>query len=214
MILATDIIEAVRDRHKSFDRESAPQGAILRFLSQAVLKLHGKIMEIDEDILRVEMNTAMPLADFSAGIALPENRTVVGITVQRTGNQPASFDIDLVPAALRNDRGTPAASAWQIGNKLYLRGDATDWKNYSSIAVSTIPVPPAVVASSASVDLPASALEPLADAVALQMAKRVELPLAPFVAAAADSESAFLDEIRNRTLGRSFTTRDVMHYFD
>jgi hypothetical protein len=223
-LLAGDVIDAARDRHAAFDRERAPQGVCLRFLSQSARRLHGKIMEIDEDVLRVEQNTVLPLADFSAGIALPANRTIVGVTVQdRSAVNPRSFDIDLVPANLRNDRNTPAAAAWQIGNKLYLRGAASDWTQYGSIAVSTVPIPPLVAKSSDVIDLPDTALEALADAIALQLAKRGVTPkdgerlppivLGAFVASAKSSEDDFLDEIRNRLTGRTFQTRDVMHYF-
>lgn len=220
-LLAGDVIDAARDRHVAFDREWAPQGMMLRFLSQYVRRLHSLIAEIDEDVLRVETNTVLPLADFAAGIALPANRTIVGIVAQETGtNNPRTIDIALVPANLRNDRNTPAAAAFQIGNKVYLRGKASDWTRYGSVAISTVPVIAGVVKSSDVIDLWTDPLEALADAVALAVARRgpregaPPITLGSFEKAAASSETAFLDEIRNRLTGRSYQTRDVMHYFD
>lgn len=172
-LLAGEVIDAVRDRHAAFHRERAPQGVCLRFLSQYARQLHGKIAEIDEDVLRVETNTVLPLADFAAGIALPANRTVVAVTAQDTAAvNPRSFDLDLVPAAMRNDRNTPASAVWQIGNALYLRGAASDWTPYGSIAVSTIPIPVAIEKSSDAIPLPDTSEVALIENLAYMLAKR------------------------------------------
>lgn len=220
-LLAGSVIDAARDRHVAFSRERAPQGVCLRFLSQAVRHLLGRVAEIDEDLLRVEMNVVLPLADFAAGIALPANRSVVAVTVEETGVNPRSFDIPIVPAALRNDVNTPLAAAWQIGNSLYLRGKANDWTSFGSIAVSTIPVPAEITKSTDELPVEDTAERALADAVALELAGRMvgvegvpPINLAAFAAKAAASEDRYLDDVRNRTHSRVVQTRDVMHYFD
>lgn len=220
-LIAGNVIDAARDRHVAFSRERAPQGVCLRFLSQAVRSLLGKVAEIDEDLLRVEMNVALPLADFDAGIALPANRSVVAVTVEETGVNPRSFDLDIVPASNRNDVTTPISAVWQIGDTLYLRGAASDWQNYGSIAVSTIPVPDALLTDKDVLPVEDTAERALADAVALDLARRTsgmdgmpQLDLRAFAAMAGDSEERYLDNVRNRVHSRVFTTRDVMHYFD
>lgn len=220
-LLAGDVIDAVRDRHVAFSRERAPQGMVLRLLSHYQRELLGKIMEIDEDILRVDATTVLPLAVFDTGIALPVNRTVVAVTALTTGGVPRTLDVTLVPVALRNDPATPRRAAWQAGNTLYLRGAAIDWTTIASITVATVPVPAAITRSIDVLVVPDTAEKALADNVALALALRgiigegVPAPdFNAFGARAKDSENSFLNEVLNRTTGRATHTRDVMRYFD
>lgn len=220
-LVAGDVIEAARDRHKAFVRELAPQGMALRFLSQYQRELLGKIAEIDEDVLRTDTNTVMPLAVFDNGIALPANRTIVAISALTTGAVPNSLEVALVPASLRNDRSTPARAAYQIGDKLFLRGAASDWTTIGSIAVATVPVPVPVTKSTDVLVVPDTAERALIENLALAMALRGHnepnipaIDTGAFGARAKDAEQAYLTEVLNRTTGRAYHTRDVMHYFD
>lgn len=220
-LLAGSVIDAVRDRHVAFSRERAPNGMILRFISQYVRSLLGKVAALDEDALRVEVSTPFPLADFSAGIALPANRAVVAVTVEEKGANPRSFDINVVPASNRNDVTTPLNAAWQIGNTLYLRGQASDWNAYDSIAVSTIPVPAAITKSTDELPVDDTAEAAVADNVALALGRRMAgvegvppINVGALTAVAKESEDAYLAEVLNRVNSRVFETRDVMHYFD
>lgn len=220
-LLAGSVIDAARDRHVAFSQERAPNGVCLRFLSQRVRELLGKIAEIDEDLLRVELNVVLPLADFAAGIALPANRSVVAVTVEETGVNPRSFDLPIVPASNRNDVNTPLGAVWQIGNTLYLRGKASDWTNYGSIAVATIPVPAALVKLNDTLPVDDTAERALADGLAFDLGARMAgvegvppINLDILAASASRSSEAYLDEVRNRTHSRVIQTRDVMNYFD
>lgn len=221
-LLAGDMIEAARDRHMAFVRELAPQGVCLRFLSQYHRELLGKIAEIDEDVLRVDTVVAMPLAAFAAGITLPANRTIVAVSGSTNGATPTDFEITLVPVALRNNTSTPGAAAWQAGNVLYLRGNAANWANVASIAVATVPVPASVLASTTLLAVPDTAERAVVENLAFMLAKRGhnqgdKLPpidIGAFAASAADAETAYLKEVRNRLGGRAYHTRDVMHNFD
>lgn len=216
-LLAGDLIDAVRDRHSAFDRERAPQAMILRFLSQYARELHGKIAEIDEDVLRVEFSTPFPLAVFGNGIALPANRTVVDIAALALGADMRSFPVELIPAGQRFDYNTPAAAAWQIGNNVYFRGGAQDWTTVASVAIATVPIPAALTKSSDVVPLPDTAERALIEAVALKLAIRgfvgdglPALDPTVFAQVAENAETAYLNEVRNRLTGRVFHTRDVM----
>jgi hypothetical protein len=220
-LLAGDVIESARDRHMAFVRELAPQGMCLRILTQYHRELLGKIARIDEDVLRVDTVTAMPLAVFANGIALPANRTVVAVSAVPTNPNARPFDVTLVPVALRNDRSTPGAAAWQAGDVLYLRGDATNWQNVASIAIATVPVPAPVLTSATALAVPDTAeramVENVARALALRGPAKEGLPpidTSAFIATAADAETAFLNEVRNRLTGRAYHTRDLMHNFD
>jgi hypothetical protein len=218
-LIAGNVIDAARDRHVAFSREHAPQGVCLRFLSQQVRALLSRVAEIDEDALRVEMNVVMPLADFAAGIALPANRAVVAVTGEETGANPRNFDLAIVPASHRNDINTPLSAVWQIGNTLYLRGAASDWTNFGSIAVSTIPVPPALLTDKDVLPVDDTAERALADALAVDLASRLvgvegipAFDINVLSARASASADSYLDEVRNRASG-VFETRDVMHYY-
>lgn len=220
-LLAGDVIESARDRHRAFAREFAPQGMCLRFLSQYVRELLGKIMAIDADVLRVDTPVAMPLAVFGNGIALPANRTIVAITAQETGANPRTIDVTLVPVALRNDIKTPLSAAWESNGVLYLRGGAADWQNIASLAIATIPVPAAIAASTAALPVPDMAERACVEGLALALARRgppkdglPPIELSSFAAAAADAEGNYLNEVSNRLASRTHFTRDVMHYFD
>jgi hypothetical protein len=216
-LLVGDVIDSARDRHVAFDRERCPQGMAIRMLSEYAIELHGKVMEIDEDVLRVEFSTNLPLAVFANGIALPANRTVVSVAALATGANARTFPVDLIPAEQRFDYNTPAAAAWQIGDVLYLRGDAQQWLNVASIAIATVPIPAPLTRSTDALFLPDTAKRALAENVALAFALRGHsdealpaIDTAAFAARAARAEESYLDEVRNRLTGRSFHTRDVM----
>lgn len=216
-LLVGDVIDSARDDHVAFDRERCPQGMCIRILSEYAIELHGKIMEIDEDVLRTEFSTNLPLAVFAAGIPLPANRTVVSIAALATGVNARSFPVELVPAEQRFDSNTPAAAAWQIGDVIYLRGDAQQWLNVASIAIATVPIPVPLTKSADALFLPDTTKRALARNLALALALRghsdASLPAidaAAFASRAADAEKSYLDEVRNRLTGRAFHTRDVM----
>lgn len=220
-LLAGDVIEGARDRHRAFAREFAPQGMCLRFLSQYVRELLGKVAALDPDVLRVDTPVVMPLADFAAGIALPANRSVVAISATETGSNPRTFEVTLVPVALRNDIKTPSAAAWEANGVLYLRGSANDWQNVGSLAIATIPVPAAITTSQTALPLPDTAERALIEGLALLLARRgppkdglPPIELSSFAAAKDDAEGAYLKEVMNRVTHRAHFTRDVMHNFD
>ena len=215
-LLAGDVIDAARDRHVAFDRERCPNGLCLRLLSGYAVELHGKITRLDEDVLRTEFSTPLPLANFAAGIALPANRTIVAVAGQPVGSTD-QFDILLVPASNKSDVNTPLAAAYQIGDVLYLRGNAQLWNAVASVAIATVPVPSPFLKSSDAVWLPDTSKRALAENLALALAKRGHndptlpaIDLAAFAASAADAEKAYLDDVQNRLTGRAFYTRDVM----
>jgi hypothetical protein len=196
-LLAGDIITGARDRHPAFDKQQTPDASALRSLSAYARELHGKVGMIDASILREEVVVPFPLADFSAGIELPDNRQVVEL-VGATAAYPNGTPIEIIPALTRNDLNAPASAAWQIGNRLYLRGSASDWRTLTSVAIAFVAVP--------------APLATLADEV---MAMRGGIPERPavdvagFASLAQDAERQFLDDIVTGMGGRTFRTRDV-----
>jgi hypothetical protein len=196
---------------------------VLRMLSRAHSRLLGVIAGIDPDLLRVETSTALPLADHADGLTLPANRNVVAVTVLQTGANARSFDVPIVPAHLRDDKDTHPAAVYQIGNVLYLRGTAQDWRNIASVAVATIPVPLDITASTGALVVPDEAFDCLVQAVALDLARRGLVPpvdglppidLRAFIEFARDSEQAFLTEVRRRVSRRVAHTVDATHLYD
>lgn len=208
-LLAGSVIDAARDRHVSFQPKHQPSGPMLRFLSRYVRELHGKIARLDEDILRVEEVVVLPLADHTAGIVLPANRTIVEIAaVPVDGSDPVI--IDLIPAATRNDRNAPFAAAWQVGDRLYLRSPATAWNRMTAVGIWTVPIPVPLVNAASELPVPDTAENAVVEALAAFMASRVPgLDVGQFKAIAAEAERVFLDDVQNRLGGRTFRTRDV-----
>lgn len=190
---------------------------VRRFLSSYARELAGKIEAIDETALLVDVQQALPLADFSAGITLPANRYVAGVTATPVGEtEGRTIPVELIPWGQRNSYNTKVASAWIVNTKLYLNGLATWWNNVASLAISYAPIMAELVTDDDAILLPDTADLVLTEAVALFMARRghndPRLPaidVGMFAAVAGSAETAFLDDIRNRVAGEHFRVVDV-----
>jgi hypothetical protein len=215
-LLAGDIIDEARDRHAAFDNRRNPQKVVRRFLAGYVVELAGKIMRLDEQALLTEFVAAMPLADFSAGIVLPANRGIAGITANDNHTPSQPTPVDLIPWATRNDSNVPLASAWLYGGKLYLQGSARNWNNMVSIAVAYYPDFALITADTDVIPLRQDARSTLIENASLFMAGRghndpalPSIDMKKFVAKAGDSEEEFLKNVANQLGATHFRTRDV-----
>lgn len=216
-LLAGNVIDAARDRHAAFDRQRHPNKMLLRFLSRYARQLHGKLVALDPDAVRVETTANLPLADFDAGIALPAN-TVYVAEVAASYPAPSTLPplpIDLIQSDERDAWNRPRAVAWQVGDKLYLGGTADAWTAFGQIAISSVQLPVALVALTDAIALPDAAESACVEAVAEFMAKREaqegndKIALAVFGEDAAKAEGAYLAVVMNNVAGRTFYTKDV-----
>lgn len=227
--LVSGVITAARDRHKAFDRQRTPNGLLYRFLADYCQELAGKVMAIDPTYGGIEETIVfqLPLADFDAGLALGPGRIVTDIVavepVGTSGRQ--MIPVPLIDRGQRFAWNGPAIAAWQEGLNLYLRAPADRWKLYGSIEVQVVQnFTDADVASlqspAAILPLPDAASKSVTDALAYFMARRghndANLPpidVDRFERDAEKSERAFLDAVRQRNVGRTYFTADVMQRF-
>jgi hypothetical protein len=218
-LLAGNVIDAARDRHTAFDRKTHPNKMLLRFLSSYVKQLHGKVLALDEDDVRIETTFDLPMADFSAGITLPANvRYVAEASVTYPAPSTDSpVPLDIIQSSERNARNAPANGAWVVNGRLYLAGTAQRWTHFNKLAVSFVLLPPDLVDLDDTLAIPDAAELACVENVALFLARREaqesdgdgKIALSPFVAAATDAERQYLDDVKNNVSGRTFYTLDV-----
>lgn len=213
------VIERARDRHPAFDRNRNPDAVALRYLSDYVRELHGKVAKIDETALVTEHLVAMPLANHDAGIVLPANRYVAGLAatlVGHTAESPRVVPAALIPWAHRFDRNTPTAAGWLYMGRLFLRSPASHWRTVTQLGVGLVLTPVALVTLDDVLPLPDEASQASVERVALLLARRghtdPSLPaidITAFAAAADTAEAVYLADVANGVEANHFQTRDV-----
>ncbi len=212
-LTAAGIIDQARGRHAAFDPTRHPNKVVLQYLSAYVRELHGKVAKRDPEALRSNVDQVLPLAVHENGIALADNRLVVEVVAQDARGY--QYPVDLIPAQQRLDRGVRSASAWQIGNVLYLTSPATLWTRMVKVGIALVSVPVPLATLAATIPLPDTAELALVEKCAAYMARRhrqskdepLDVTLA--LAAAAEAEAEFLADITNRLTAQVFRTRDV-----
>ena len=132
-LLAGDIINSSRDEHPIFDTRRHPNLVLLRALSRYQRQLIPKINRVNTKFMTSELITALPLADFDAGITLPDYIYPVGAEVEtpssvQSENRLFTADIVSREARLRYDL---AVYLWN--NTLYLTGHVADWQGFLSV---------------------------------------------------------------------------------
>jgi len=221
---AAAITEA-RDRHASFTEQRHPSAAALRFLATYGMELHGKMLNIDPEADLSVQETALPLPDFAAGLALPLR--IRGISHIIGVGFGGEFPITLIPPDVRFTfrEGYPSGgAAWRIENTLYLRGSELNWRGVEAIRVWYWPTAPNPLARPEDAALWESEIVPLPDitrramveALAAFFARRSHaddtLPavaLAAFETTARNAEQAFLDDLGHRRGAIRFVTQDT-----
>lgn len=218
-LLAGTVIDTARDRHAAFTKERHPNKAALRELSAYAKSLHGKILQIDPDVLRVDVVTALPLAVFDDGIALPANTQYVAEAVARfpATSSRTPFPITIIDSAARNALNAPRGAAWQVGNVLYLRSPDTLWRDFDAIALAVVTLPGDLADLTDNLALPDAAnfacIERLASFFAGREAEETESKISTqrFDAKAEKAETEYLNTVRAALTGKSFFTQDVWH---
>ncbi|MGH3428480.1 MAG: hypothetical protein ACRDQZ_13085 [Mycobacteriales bacterium] len=218
-ITAATVIDEARDRHAAFDRKRIPDRMARRFLSNYAIQLHGRILAIDPDALRVDVVTALPLADFDAGIALPAGVRYIADVVTTepdTVANPRTVPVTLLPAAQRNAPNGPLAAVWQVGSTVYLRSPATLWRYMGSITIAYVPLPVELADLNAVLPVPDAAKLACVESVAAFMARRgstdssaPEIDLQEFNQEKTEAEGAYLADVANRLTGQVWITQDT-----
>lgn len=218
-LLAGNVIDAARDRNPAFDKQHHPNKAALRHLSQFVKRVHGQLTQLDPSLVMLNVTTALPLADHSAGIALPAGTRLVESVVGNyaTTNSPPRdpYRIRLIDFVQRFAPNAPRGAAWQQGGYLFLRAPSTIWQSFASVtyAISTMPTDLAELADT--IALPETAENACIEEIAYHFAKREaqerdgKLSLDVFRTCAGEALEAFLSDISNNMGNRMFFTEDV-----
>jgi hypothetical protein len=215
-LVAADLIESARDEHPLFDPKRHPDLILLRALSRYQRRFVPKINRVNTKFLTVELETALPLADFDAGITLPDYSFPVGVEVQSTSSETVIATVDLVAREARLRYGR-AAYVWN--NKLYLTGVANDWVGFSYVRfyyVAEVDPLTTYTGAGGTLVLPNAAEPCLVAYLSHFMAKRTqktESAEAPdkrvFRDAWKEAEQDFLDELQMHTQAEVSVVREV-----
>lgn len=132
-LVAGTLIEAARDLHPTFDPRRHPPLVLLRALSRYQQQLVNRIVRATTSFLTAVQETALPLADFDAGIVLPDYKYPAGVEVEgaTTVNEVTPiYPVELIPW---EDRRRYHLAAYTRNNVLYLTGSATDWVGFTTV---------------------------------------------------------------------------------
>jgi hypothetical protein len=138
-LVARDLIQAARDAHPAFEERRHPSAMLLRLLSAYQRRLGAKLIQRNRMILTASQDTALPLADFAAGITVPDYKRplkVWALSAATTDDPDPKTEVDLVgwQAAVRYLRAASLRN-----NVLYLSGQVSDWAGFTGIRFEYVP---------------------------------------------------------------------------
>jgi hypothetical protein len=206
-ILASQVVDVVRDLHPAFTPEDFPAKLLRRALERAQHQLVSQIVRVRPSALAVTAQlTALPLATFANGIALPAGRLYVREVIAQLASDATftgSVPVNLVaPTTVYTPPSFPSAAI--DGNTLVLGGVAQDWTSYASVTVKYIATPTLPLDATALV-LPDDAMDACVQAVAAFAALRavglpgpIDIDPVEYQQLASDAASAFLTRITNQ----------------
>lgn len=167
---AAEVIEEARDQHPGFEPERTPDRTVLRFLSSWQRRVFAKIASRAPDAVTSVVTTAMPLADFDAGIPLTaEILHLRGGTVTLEDEQERKLWI--VPWESRYlPRVRPAA--YLENSVVKLVGPIEAWEYVTSVAIQVVQLPSVLASEKEDLALPDVAREAAVAAVASFLGQR------------------------------------------
>lgn len=220
MILASAVVNAARDIHPAFDKQSTPDAPALRQLARYQQGLLAAIAETKLDRVRVGQTITLPLVSFEQGVKLDPYIRVHGATVYTTDSPTVAIDVELVEYPGRLDgqllglrmpeRVWPPAilggpAAYIEAGFLKLLGNAQDWTNVEKIVVDLFPVGPDELKPTDELLLPGQPLRACVADLSNFMAVRAGVKVPDGIA---DRES-YLDEVTERRRAKVGQIREV-----
>lgn len=217
-VLASEVIDVVRDVHPSFTREDFPEKMLRRALERYQQALVSKVLQRrPQALVSATQTTALPLATFSAGVALPALRLAIREVIAQlasdatfSGQVPVTL---IAPTTVFSPPSFPWASI--DGNTLVLGGVAQDWIGYASVAVKYVARPTLPLNSTALV-LPDEAMETCAAAVTAFAAVRavglpgtIDIDASWYHDRARDAEAEFLRHLAAQARGEAVRILEV-----
>lgn len=214
-LLASDVIRAARDAHPAFTPGRVAPPVAWRALLRIHQTLVAQVARTSPDVLTPTVVTAaLPLASFSAGIALG-TAVLQPLDVTAFDGQGNPSQVELVPY---NVRATairhPAATL--LGTTCYLLGDAAWWAPWVSAQVRLIAQPSQTLTDATTLALPDDALDVCAAKLAQVFATRLVENGQPLVtnagqlaADAQQAEALFLERVGAFKRPQAFRIREV-----
>jgi hypothetical protein len=174
-LVVQDLILSARDHHASFEARRHPDPVLMRALSRYQRTLVPQLLRLRPDAVVSLQTTVLPLADFDAGITVPDftyPRGVEATLPAVAGLAERHRAVDLVSWG---DRHRYTNAAYLRGQVLFLTGTASDWTEYTAIRFHYTPQVDALTATTGAggtLILPNAAEPCLVTFLAAFMAKR------------------------------------------
>lgn len=169
----SDVIEEFRDQHSAFSEEQTPDTVALRHIRSYTRELYARLVEKDSSLFADRQQVAMPLADFEAGIQLPDSVQLLGGTIiDNTGD---TEPLHLVPWRNRQQPGVYSC-AFRLGGALYLCGSAEAWTGTARIDLYYVAEPTLPALLTDDVPLPDAAKRAVVYNLAAWSARRLTQP--------------------------------------
>lgn len=169
MLIAGDVINDARDLHPAFDDNTHPDAVMLRALNRAQQELFGDTLVRYPSFKAVLQEVALPLDDFTAGIALEVPLFVSDVTRTSQGEESP---LAVLPWDHRFDGNQPYYRCWIDSGVLYLAPPASIWTTVDQINIRFASEPTDLVALEDTLAMPDSARSALVNALAQVMAGR------------------------------------------
>ncbi len=170
---AADVLLEFRDQHSAFGEELTPDTVAIRQLARYTRELHARLVEKDSSLYAARLQQALPLADFEAGITLPDAVQILGGTIILDSEE--TEPLNLVPWRARQ---TPNlySSAYRLGGALYLCGNETAWDDVARIDLYYVAEPVLPADYTDDVPLPDAAKRACVYNLAVWAARRLTQP--------------------------------------
>lgn len=219
-MLASAVVNAARDVHPAFDKQSTPDAPALRRVARYQQGILAAIAETKLDRVRVGQEITFPLVSFENGVILNPYIRVHGATVYTTDSPSVAVDVDLVEYPERLDGqiigfrmpdriwppgilGGPAA--YITAGVFKPLGAAADWLSVARVVVDLFPVGPDELKPTDALLLPGQPLRACVADLASFMGVRAGVPVPD---PTPDRES-YLDEVTERRRAKVGQIREV-----
>lgn len=217
-LVARDIIRSARDEHPTFDDRRHPDAVLLRALGRYQRELIPAVVRVNRNAMTQVLETPLPLANFEAGIALPDYAYPVSVEVESPATEVPGLSlrrrrVDLVSWT---DQARFRLAAYIRNNVLYLTGSATDWAPFVKLLFYYVPQVDPLAGTDSILALPNAAEPCLVAFLAAFMAKRgghdeqLERPDALWYRAQwREAEEAFLSAMAQETQAQVSVVNEV-----
>lgn len=194
---ARQAIDAARDFHPAFSRDSTPDAVALRRLALYQQELLAQIMETRLSAVHETQEVALPLTDFDAGVILNPYLRVHGGSVAYTDSltrRPKPLRFVEYPLRLDEIVTDDEPKVYLTAGRLHLLGTADDWQDIATMTVDLFPRGPDTLALNDRLVLPGSPLRACAADLAAFMAMRADVTVMDPMPA----KMGYLDEVTER----------------